>query len=314
VQAHFRLGELAWKASCARASEDGACVRVERVTASRGRQMMSDVHRKGGDGRRKQCGPATRSKIVVGDRDRQQASAAETHFRAAIALWKAGEASNPITGRDVEARRAGAAQSVAGAAFYLAERTYEDLLRVAFPGDLDFTRPSPRDSARRRAAATRKLEESNRRFTAYLAEKTRLLDAARAQYLDVFKLRQAHWTIAAAARISQLHQDFAGQLYTAEIPRDLPDTDQWGNHPRDLYCEALEDQAGKIEAKAVQGFESCLAAATQQSWYNEWSRLCERELNQLEPVRFPLASEIKPEPDFLPTILSAAPVISTLKD
>src|SRR5205085_9130003 len=30
VQAHFRLGELAWRASCARASDDGACLHVER--------------------------------------------------------------------------------------------------------------------------------------------------------------------------------------------------------------------------------------------------------------------------------------------
>ena len=123
----------------------------------------------------------------------------------------------------------------------------------------------------------------------------------------MFKLRQAQWTIAAAARVGQLHQDFAGQLYTAEIPKDLPDTDQWGNHPRDLYCGRLEDEAEKVEAKAVEGFRACLTAATQQSWYNNWSRLCERELNQLQPAEFPLASEVKPEAGFVPTDHRRAP-------
>ena len=59
------------------------------------------------------------------------------------------------------------------------------------------------------------------------------------------------------------------------------------SRPRDLYCQELEDRAGKIEAQAIEGFAACLTAATQQSWYNEWSRLCERELNQLQPVEFP---------------------------
>jgi len=139
-----------------------------------------------------------------------------------------------------------------------------------------------------------------------------LLEQARARYLDVFGMRQAQWTIAAAARIGQLHQDFAAQLYTAEIPHDLAETDKWGNSPIDLYCGELEDQAGKVEAKAIEALKACLGAATQHSWYNEWSRLCERELNQLEPSQFPLASEMKPEAGFVPTTMTAAGVKAEL--
>src|SRR4029079_19706390 len=100
-----------------------------------------------------------------------------------------------------------------------------------------------------------------------------------------------------------LHQDFAGQLYTAEIPRDLPDTDAWGNHPRDLYCVQLEDKADAVETKAREVCRACLYAATQQSWFNNWSRACERELNQLRPVEFPVASEVKPEAGYVPTAI-----------
>jgi len=308
VQAHFRLGELTWAASCPHPSPDGACLRVDRMTASRSRQVIDAANRKLGRGKRTQCGPATKSKIVIYDRSRQQAAGAEEHFRAAIDLWKAGETKNPIAGRDADARRAAGAFAAAGAAFTLAEAGYEDLLRLKFPANLDFSDPSRVRNPQRRAAVAKKLADSKKRFAAYLDEKTRMLEQTRARYLEVFKLRQAQWTIAAAARVGQLHQDFAGQLYTAEIPKDLPEVDPWGNHPRDLYCEQLEEIAEKVEVKAVEGFRACLTAATQQSWYNQWSRLCEQELNQLAPVEFPLSSEVKPEAGYTPTTIGPASV------
>jgi TolA-binding protein len=313
VEAHFQLGELAWRGSCAHGAADGSCVSVERQTSSRGREVLITARRKYARERRTQCGPATKTRIVAWGREAGHAAAAEEHFRRAIALWKAGDAGNPIAGSDREARRAAGAYAAAGATFYLAEKSYEDFLRVKFPQNLDFTRPRPQDSARRQAAVRKRLEDSQRRFTSYLGEKAAGLERARALYLDVIHQRQAQWAIAAAARIGQLHQDFAGQLYTAEIPKDLPEADAWGNRPRDLYCEELEDRAGKIEAQAIEGFAACLTAATQQSWYNEWSRLCERELNQLQPVEFPLSSEIKPAADNTPTSIAAVPLIRELK-
>ena len=120
-------------------------------------------------------------------------------------------------------------------------------------------------------------------------------------------MKQAQWTIASAARVGQIYSDFAGQLYTAEIPKDLKEVDEWGNQPRQIYCDALEDKAEPIEAKAVDGFEKCLKAATEQSWYNEWSRLCERELNQMKPSEYPLSSEVKPEAGYVSTTMSPTP-------
>ena len=117
-------------------------------------------------------------------------------------------------------------------------------------------------------------------------------------------------------RLERAHRpalpDFAGQLYTAEIPKDLKEQDQWGNRPREIFCDALDDKAEPIEAKAVEGFEKCLKAATDHSWYNEWSRLCERELNQMKPSDYPLSSEVKPEAGYVSTMMSPTPVISEL--
>ena len=61
-----------------------------------------------------------------------------------------------------------------------------------------------------------------------------------------------------------------------------------------------------METKALEGFRACLDAATQQSWFNNWSRACERELNQLRPVEFPVASEVKPEVGYVPMSIGPA--------
>src|SRR4029077_16603711 len=163
-------------------------------------------------------------------------------------------------------------------------------------------------------AKKKKAEESGRKFTAYLDSKAKQLDKARNQYLEVFGMKQAQWTIASAARVGQIYSDFAGQLYTAEIPKDLKEQEGGGKRPKQICCEKLQDPAEPIEAKAVDGFEKCLKAATDQSWYNEWSRLCEKELNQMKPSEYPLSSEVKPEAGYVSTNMSPTPVVGELSE
>ena len=318
VQAHFRLGEMAWRASCPKASEDGACLEIKRVTATGRQKVLYDLNKKLKKGKkikeakRTQCGPPTSSKILVFERNKQSAAKAAEHFQAVLKIWNKGAAASKITGKDVDARAGLAASAVAGSAFYLAETQYENFLRIKFPEGLDFQQPSQYDNKRKAEIKKKKAEESIKKFTSYLDEKSKGLGRARDQYLEVFKMKQAQWAIASSARIGQLYADFVGQLYTAEIPKDLKEQDEWGNRPREIFCDALVDKAEPVEAKAVEGFETCLKAATDYSWYNEWSRLCERELNQMKPTEFPLASEIKPEAGYVSTSMSETPVISDL--
>ena len=320
VLAHFRLGELAWKASCPKASEDGACLEVKRVSATGRQKVLADLNKKLKKGKklheksRTQCGPPTKSKITLFDRQKAQASKAQEHFTAVLKIWNKGAAASKITGKDVEARAGSAAYAVAGSGFYIAEVSYENFLRIKFPEGLDFQQPSSYDTPKKAAAKKKKAEESGKKFNAYLDEKAKALDKARTQYLDVFGMKQAQWTIASAARVGQIYSDFAGQLYTAEIPKDLKEQDEWGNQPRQIFCDALEDKAEPIEAKAVDGFEKCLKAATEQSWYNEWSRLCEKELNQMKPSEYPLSSEVKPEAGYVSTTMSPTPVVGELSE
>jgi TolA-binding protein len=320
ILAHYRLGELAWKASCPKASEDGACLEVKRVTATGRQKVLADLNKKLKKGKkvheksRTQCGPPTKSKIVLFDRNKGQAAKGQEHFQAALKIWNKGAAASKITGKDVEARAGLAAYAVAGAAFHLAEVQYEDFLRIKFPEGLDFQAPSQYDTKKKAEAKKKKSEESGKKFATYLDSKSKQLDKARTTYLDVFNMKQAQWTIASAARVGQIYSDFAGQLYTAEIPKDLKEQDEWGNRPKEIYCDKLEDTAEPIEAKAVDGFEKCLKAATDQSWYNEWSRLCERELNQMKPSEYPLSSEVKPEAGYVSTTMSATPVVGELSE
>jgi tetratricopeptide (TPR) repeat protein len=320
VLAHFRLGELSWKASCPKASEDGACLEIKRVAATGRQKVLYDLNKKLKKGKkikeakRTQCGPPTSSKIIVYDRGKPQAAKAAEHFQAVLKIWNKGAAASKITGKDVESRAGLAAYAVAGSAFYLAETQYENFLRVKFPEGLDFQQPSQYDNKRKAEAKKKKAEESGKKFTSYLDEKSKGLNRARDQYLEVFKMKQAQWAIASSARIGQLYSDFVGQLYTAEIPKDLKEQDEWGNRPREIFCDALVDKAEPIESKAVEGFETCLKAATDYSWYNEWSRLCERELNQMKPTEYPLASEAKPEAGYVSTAMEQTSVVPELSE
>jgi TolA-binding protein len=318
ILAHFRLGELAWKASCPKASEDGACLEVKRIAATGRQKVLYDLNKKLKKGKkireakRTQCGPPTSSKIVMFDRSKAQGGKAQEHFQAVLKIWNKGAAASKITGKDVEARAGSAQYAVAGAAFYLAETQYENFLRIKFPEGLDFQQPSQYDNKKKAEAKKKKAEESVKKFGSYLDEKSKALGKASVMYLEVFAMKQAQWTIASSARVGQLYSDFVGQLYTAEIPKDLKEQDEWGNRPREIFCDALVDKAEPIESKAVEGFEKCLKAATDYSWYNEWSRLCERELNQMKPSDYPLSSEMKPEAGYVSTIMSPTPVIPDL--
>ena len=210
--------------------------------------------------------------------------------------------------------------AAAEARFHQAEAAFEKFLEVKFPEKLDFS-----------AKNKKKKQKSEKAFAKYLAEKGKRLEATRKGYQEVILLRQAHWAIAASARVGQLFQNFADALFTAPIPKpplaDLrASLRKKGVHkiPRDIeedfvmnftdtYCDTLEDKASPLEAKAVQGLATCLGKSTELSWYNDWSKLCERELNQIKPAEYPIASEIRAEPGYVTYSTDRANVVTELK-
>ena len=245
---------------------------------------------------RTQCGPPTKTKVVVIRRHPGLARQAQRHFAQALTLHRAmarAPAQKAPVSVELRRRQRQASAAAAAAQFYQAEQRLESFLALRFPADLDFTR-----RGRRRAEG---------RFMSYLTRKTARLEQARAAYQQVIKARVPHWAIAASARVGQLFQSFADALYTAPVPRpDIPrvlvsrqDRREYLQLFYDAYCDRLEVVARPLEQKAEQGLAICLRKSTQLSWYNEWSRLCEAELNQIKPSTYHLAAEIRARPSYV---------------
>jgi tetratricopeptide (TPR) repeat protein len=333
IIAHFKLGEIAWTKSCPQEGVNGACIKIERVTMNGKAKAIYQINKGIKDKKKKlkeklrtQCGPPTSSKISVFDRQKQQADSGQKHFTEVLKLWARGDAEKKLASQvpnqgEAAARAVFMRFAVAGAAFYQGEQIYEQFLKVKFPQGLDFQAPTQFDSKKVAEAKKKKLEDSSKRFMVYLTEKSKLAERLvgpskekKGMYDFVLEYKVAHWTIAASARIGQVFADFVNQLYTAEIPKDLKEQDEWGNRPREIFCDALVDKAEPIESKAVFGYDLCLKAATDQSWFNEWSTMCEVELNQMKPSEYPLAAEAKPEPGYVSTPITPAAVVSELPD
>ena len=220
---------------------------------------------------------------------------------AAIRLYEAdmkggGKRSKvPGSGKEKAARAAIMTKYYAAARFYMVERDYEKFLSLEFPRKLDFDPRSPRKKAK-----------SEKVFKAWLKQKTRLLQDLSSdgkngkigKYRAILKITGggAHYPIAAAARIGQLSQNFSDALFTAPIPKVVR-TGAYAEDKVDAYCDALTTAADPLEKVSVGAYGFCLETSTKLNWFNKWSRLCEKELGQIQPINFPTAAEIHADAD-----------------
>ena len=258
-----------------------------------------------------QCGPETKSKITLHGRRPALVKEAMAHFQKALQLFAKGAAAAKVPKDDPSVRDArvnSMTYFAAQARMAEGDLEYEKLLAMKVPTGLVF---DPKQK--------KKDEESKKKFKAWIEGKTKQLKDAQAIYQEVILFKNAHWVIAAAARIGQLFQDFANGLYTAEVPQPPPpppgiERDEYGQMFRDAYCDALTDQAEPLDNKAVEGLSICLNKSTDLNWFNEWSKLCELELNQIKPGEYPLASEIRAEPGYASMAFDAAPVLMSREE
>ncbi len=311
VVAEVMLGEIAWRDSCPVPGVNGACIDIKRERAS----GASIVKAKAAKANKKlkhkgplklgQCGPETKSKITVHDRRPAQVKEALTHFEKALTLYKGGNAALQVPkddpGRD--GRINTMTYFAARARMAEGDQQYEQLLQMKVPTGLVF---DPKQK--------KKNDESVKKFKGWIEQKGKKLGDASKIYQGVILMKNAHWVIAAAARIGQLYQDFANGLYTAEVPQPPAppkgiDQDEYGQLFRDAYCDALTDQAEPLDKKAEEGLSVCLNKSTELNWFNEWSQLCELELNQIKPSEYPLASEIRAQPGYSSLQPDVAPVV-----
>jgi TolA-binding protein len=326
---YVKLGEISWRASCTAPGGgiNGACIQLTRLRSS----TATGVAEKNRKSKRKskgstlpaQCGPETKSKITIFERKPAQAKEAQNFFAIALRLYGNGEATKKVPGKDETERNArleNMMYHVAEARMMQGDEEYEKLLTLKIPEKLNFTPPDPNTSKGRQLRDKKRLEENQKKFKTWLEMKTKSITSAQVIYQNVILFKQAHWAIAAAARIGQLFQDFSGQLYTAPIPKAGSPPAESGLTQEDFdqifhdaYCDAMVDQAEPLEAKAIEGLKTCLETSTRLSWYNDWSSLCESELNQIKPAEYPLAAELRATPGYFDRKLDPAPLATEVK-
>lgn len=337
IIANVKIAEILWRQSCPEPGVNGACIKQERTKARavrvvKSKKKLSKAERLAqarlAQINMKQCGPDTKSKITVFARKSGPAKDAQNRMKTALSLYGGGKAVEKVPGRndaDKQQRTLEMLYAVAGARFMQAEMKYEEFLRITIPVGLTFD-PGKKDEHKK------KVEESKKKFEQWLDQKGKALDAASTMYQEVITYKVAHWAIAAAARIGQIYQNFSDQLYTAPIPtapplpKEVTEQFQWLDAQtkadieleylqtfRDSYCDTMTDKAEPIEGKAIEGLKTCLNKSTELSWFNEWSSLCESELNQIQPTEYPIASEIRARPGYVAKVYGTPAVIEEVK-
>ena len=208
------------------------------------------------------CGDPTKVKLTVVARDRRLVDEATAAFTAALG---------------VPSQDRAATYYHAAARLGLAERDYEAYLGLAIPANLDFR---PQFAARAHA-----------RFDSWLLGKRDVAVKLRDQYAAVAAFNDGATAIAAASRLGQVFESFSGQLFRAEVPAVLR-TGPYAEEATQAYCDAVTAAADPLEVEAKKAFDGCLTTATRLGWFSEASKVCERELGQLDPAKWPTASEV----------------------
>ncbi|HSD86752.1 MAG TPA: hypothetical protein VLB44_04530, partial [Kofleriaceae bacterium] len=277
VIAHAKIAQILFEQSCPVKAVDGACVKVtrERAVATRQRRIR-------GMELPTQCGPESKIKVTVIPRD-------ERKVREALAEFSAAEKqAHKVTSGDT----AGVKYYTALGRLTEANVEYEKYLALAFPKNLDFDKAN-------KALRDRSLA----RFDAWFAQKDKLGRSASAKYRAVLDLKDSANSIAAAARLGQIAQNFSDALFTAEIPKDVR-TGPYAEDKVEAYCDVLTVKAEPLAAESLDAYGTCLAKSTELGWFSEWSRVCERELGQIKPEMYPTASERHADSDRFATVVA----------
>ncbi len=222
---------------------------------------------------------------------------ARKHFQAAVKKWTAGAPKRirALKNTSKESKvlyLREALDSAAESQFYLSEYKFAEFEKVAFP------------QYRGGKSMARVKKWSDTEFKRWVKRKQAVLRAAETDYakvakmtvgLDGVQMKSAPWQIAAASRTGEMYRSFVDEFRDAPIPKEIE------KDPGlfDIYVGALDDVSEPLQRQAIDKFEFCLTTATQVRWFNKWSRSCEQELNGLNPTKYPVAAELRGEPNYV---------------
>ena len=222
---------------------------------------------------------------------------AKRYFQAAVKGWASGApkrilslSKTPKESKVLYLREA--LDSAAEAQFHLSEYDFDQFQKVAFP----------RYAGGKSLASVKKWSDTQ--FKKWVQRKQSVLRTAEAEYAQVAKMtvevggiemKSAPWQIAAAARTGEMYRSFVDEFRDAPVPREI----EKDANLYDIYVGALDRVSEPLQRQAIDKFEFCLKTATQVRWFNKWSRTCEQELNGLNPRKYPVAAELRGEPNYV---------------
>jgi hypothetical protein len=297
--AEATIGQILWRQSCDKALVHDSCITVKRVRANAGekeRQRAEGLRGRIQRGRRanalpKFCGTSTQALITVHTRDAKKAGEAMERFDTVLRL----AAKKPSVPSDDDRRVEAWRDAVGMALVYTADRKYEQYLALEIPGGLFFgasllewQKDLGAKYARQYEQALAREEDSKKRFSTWFTKKDALAAELVAHYDKVKSSGSPHWTLAGAARAALVTRNFADQLYRAPVPENLTNEEQV-----DAYCDELAERYGDpLTARAKGALEYCLARSTEFQFFNDFSRMCEEELQQGDAEQYPATNEL----------------------
>jgi tetratricopeptide (TPR) repeat protein len=300
VIAHAKIAKILWEQSCPVKPVDGSCVKVSRERAIATKKQTTKK-KKGKEvyvAPTHCAGSESKINLTVVKRDDRKVREALGEYKAAAAAFEKmkGDSSDPAW--------AGARYWYAQGKMAEADVEFEKYLDVKFPTGLNFGDGAPEHKAQK--------EKAMKRFNDWLAGKTKAAENTSKKYSDVLAVKDNANSIAAAARLGQVMQEFSDELFTAEIPAEVRKSQMVEDYDLaqdkvDAYCDALTTAAEPLAEKSLTAYGACLQKSTELGWFSEWSKLCERELGQIKPEEFPTASELRGDPNQVEPLISNEP-------
>ncbi len=304
IIAHAKIGQVLWDESCPVKEVDGACIKVKRGRAIAKKRKRSKKRRKGAD-IPATCGDDSKMRVTVVSRDKRKSKSARDHFSKALKLYRGGKARSKISGKGKEGRINVMEKYASAARFHMLDKDYEDFLSINVPSGLKFDFRKPK-----------KMESDKKRFGKWAQSKTKKMQNLGGNYKKLQQAPNPHFKIAAAARVGQLGQNFTDQILTTPVPsliKKIPDPDM-AMDVFDSYCSNLEEKANTLTDITLVNYKACLQVSTKAGWFNEWGKLCERELGQINPSDFPTAAELTAEPEGFGNVTSIELPITKLAE
>jgi tetratricopeptide (TPR) repeat protein len=300
VIAHAKIGQILWEQSCPVKPVNGSCVKISRERAVVTKKVKKKKGKEVYVAPTKCAQDDSHINLTVVKRDERKMKEALKEFAAA------GKEFGKVNGQDEGAL--GARYWYALGKMAEADVEFEKFLAIKFPANLNFGDGLP-EHKKQNEELTKK---SMKRFEEWITTKSKAAESANKKYDNVFSIKDSANSIAAAARVGQVTQNFSDQLFTAEIPADVRkpqiiDGYDVAQDKVDAYCDALTTKAEPLAEKSLQAYGVCLSKSTDLGWFSDWSKLCERELGQIKPEDFPTASEIRGESNLNAAVIAAEP-------